>query len=221
MATLTLPDDSPLNVAEIDGDVGMIPRITVGEYHDLMRSVGLDEEKGWELIDGVIRRVDKSGPGEAKTVINPLHSFVTGRLADLRPRFRAHDCVLRVESPDRIGERDEPEPDAAIVVGSDVMYLTRHPTAAETLCVIEASDSSITFDLNKKLRRYATAGIRMYVVLRLRRGDAVVLTNPHADRYATRDELTVHDTLSLPTADPGVTIDVPLADLLPPAEAIG
>ncbi len=221
MATLTLPEDAPADIAEVNGDVGMVPRITIEEYHDLMRVVGLDEEKGWELIDGLIRRVDKSGPGEAKTVINPLHAFVTGRLGRLMPRFDGTGCHIRIESPDRLGERDEPEPDAAIVRGNDTDYIARHPTAADTLCIIEASDSSESFDLNKKQRRYALAGVPVYVVLRLRRRNAIVLRQPEGDHYADRRELSIDAILSLPTAMEQTTVDTPLADLLPPSDAVG
>ena len=57
-----------------------------------------------------------------------------------------------------------------------------------------------------------------YVVLRLRRGDAVVLTTPTDDGYQKRAELERDAILKLPT-DTDATVDVPLADLLPPVEA--
>ena len=223
MATLTLPQGAPLKAVGAD-DVGaaLVPRITASEYLDLMDRVGLGGDNRWELVDGYIRRVDKSGPGEPRTTVNPLHNFVSRRLARLAPRFEPHGCHLRAEMDVALTDDDVPIPDASVVVGDEFRYLRAHPRPHEVLCVIEVADSSESFDLGDKLRHYAAAGIGTYVVLRLRAGSAVVLTEPSADGYATRRDLSIDDALSLPTAD-GTGVDVPLIDLLPPlppAEAL-
>ena len=217
MALRTLPADAPLAPVEAEGGRTMlVPRITVEEYADLMRTAGLDFEKGWELIDGHIRRVDKSGPGEDPNTVNPPHPFVVRRIARLSHRFDGTGCHLRHEADLILGDYDQPQPDAAVVRGEDTDYLASHPRVGDALCVIEVSDASESFDLNAKLRRYAAAGVGMYVVLRVRRRDCLVLTDPAADGYATRRTLSAGDVLSLPTVTAGVTVDVPLNDLLPP-----
>ena len=214
-----LPEDGPLTTADrIEGPDTLVPRITAAEYYDLMDRVGLGGQNSWELIDGFIRRIDKSGPGQPRTTMDPLHHYAIDGLADLKPRFKPHGCYLRIEADVAIDDRTAPIPDGAIAVGDRSRYTTRHPTSADLLCVIEASYSSEPFDLNDKLRRYAAAGIPMYVVLRLRGRSAVVLSDPSGDGYATRRELAAGDTLSLPTAA-GAGVDVPLADLLPPETA--
>ena len=219
MATLTLPKGAPLKAVGAD-DVGaaLVPRITAAEYLDLMDRVGLGGDNRWELVDGYIRRVDKSGPGEPRTAVNPLHPYTTNGLVRAAARFDPHGCHLRIGSDVFLNDHDVPIPDASVVVGDEFRYLRAHPKPHEVLCVIEVADSSESFDLGDKLRRYAAAGIGTYVVLRLRAASAVVLTEPSADGYATRRDLSIDDALALPTAA-GASVDVPLRDLLPPAEA--
>lgn len=222
MAAVTLPDDGPLRTAgELDGVETVVPQITVDEYAELLRRAGIDAEPGWELLDGFIRRIEKGASGDEGGSVNPLHIEAIERLTDLRSRFLPFGCFLRVEKPLKFSETSAPFPDAAVLRGSRESCQGQIPTSDEAIVVIEAADASLSDDMNKRLRRYAFAGIPMYVVLRLRRRDAVVLTRPIGEGYAERRELDVEEVLSLPTAVEGVTVDILLADLLPPAGAIG
>jgi hypothetical protein len=99
-------------------------------------------------------------------------------------------------------------------VGNRRDYRRRHPEPHETLCVIEVADSSEVTDLGDKAHRYAVAGMPMLVVIRVRKSDAVVLTEPTLDGFQQRVEVTLGSVLRLPTAT-DATVDVPLADLLP------
>ena len=193
--------------------------MTVGQYATPMETDPRGYENRWEFIDGHVRRINRGGPGFPSPDASPRHEYVCEGLVDLRPRFADTGSFLRGRADVVLDGRNQPVPDASVVHGSPLDYLRAHPTAADVLCVVEVADDSEASDLCDKLRLYARSDIPMYVVLRLRGRSAVVLTGPSGDGYANRRELSADDVLSLPTAAEGVTVDVPLSDLLPPAEA--
>lgn len=72
---------------------------------------------------------------------------------------------LRIEAPLDLGEHQEPEPDLAVVTARADAWLNAHPTATDTLLLIEVADTSLTYDLETKLRLYQQAGIANYWVV--------------------------------------------------------
>jgi Uma2 family endonuclease len=65
----------------------------------------------------------------------------------------------RIEAPLDLGEHQEPEPDLAAEAARADVWLDAHPTAADTLFVIEVVDASLAYDLDTKLRLYQQTGI--------------------------------------------------------------
>ena len=112
-----------------------------------------------------------------------------------------------------------PEPDGAVVRGSEELYAEKIASAADVSCVIEVSDHSIGRDQGGKLLLYAAAGIESYIIINLRERVIEVYTGPSSRRsdppsFANKQELRVGDVLSIPLpADQRVTI--PVAELLP------
>ncbi len=126
-------------------------RFTVEQFHRLCEAV-----PGQRL--GLIA-------GEVLTVLakGTRHSVLVNRVTQLITLWLAArtDCPweLWVESPLCLGERDEPEPDLALVRQRSHGYLSAHPEAPDTVLVIEVSDSSLAFDLQTKGHLYRNAGI--------------------------------------------------------------
>jgi Uma2 family endonuclease len=113
--------------------------------------------------------------------ILPRHAFVLDRLvASLVTRLAGRGCYLRAQNPLTLPPFDEPEPDAAIVVGSPADFADRHPQAAEVTCVIEISATSLDRDRTVKSRIYAAAGIPQYLILNL--VDSVIEVHGQPDR---------------------------------------
>jgi Uma2 family endonuclease len=147
------------------------------------------------------------------------HAWAVGQLADLNPKFRRFGCHLRAQLPLSLPPTDEPEPDAAVVIGTNRDYLKRHPTAGDVLCVIEVADSSLQRDRTIKLRLYAVAGIACYIIINLLDQVIEVYTNPvsgrgRLPRYARHEVLRPGDTLKIPAAG-GKSVSVPVQRLLP------
>ncbi len=73
---------------------------------------------------------------------------------------------VRTQAPLNLGKHDEPEPDVAVVAGSERDYLGSD-NRATALLVIEVSDTTLAFDRGRKARRYARAGITDYWIVNL------------------------------------------------------
>lgn len=110
----------------------------------------------------------------------------------------------------------DPEPDVAVYRGKMLDY-TDHPTAADTLLVVEVADTSLFYDTTTKAELYAEQGIAEYWVADVTAKKLLVFRDPapipaggHA--YRTVLTLTVGDTVT-PVNSPAHTLAV--AGLLP------
>jgi Uma2 family endonuclease len=130
---------------------------TVEQFHRLCEAV---PEQRLELIDGEVLEVIAKGTRHT-AVVHQLARAIA-RLLDGQPEARFE---LRIEAPLVLGDRQEPEPDLALVVFREDAYLNAHPGGADTLLVIEVADSSLPFDLDRKYRLYADAGVPNYWVV--------------------------------------------------------
>jgi Uma2 family endonuclease len=68
-----------------------------------------------------------------------------------------------MQLPVDFGSYSEPEPDVSVVTGSLEDYTSAHPTTA--LLVVEVSDSTLSYDRNRKASLYARAGIADYWIV--------------------------------------------------------
>ena len=123
-------------------------RITVDEYERIIEAGALEDPSRVELIDGYM--VDKMGK-------NAAHRYTTKEtLKALESRLPA-GWTSQKEEPVRIPPYDEPEPDVAIVRGTDADYEFRLPTAADVALLVEVSETTLSQDRGKKLPAYAKA----------------------------------------------------------------
>lgn len=131
-------------------------RWTRDEY-DRLAELGIFEGKPVELIGGQIVQMSPKGPRH-----ETLAELV--RLA-LTTAFAATSAYVRKEAPVALGPHDEPEPDAAVVIGSPRDYLTAHPTPAHILLVVAVADTTRAYDLGHKADLFAAADIADYWVV--------------------------------------------------------
>jgi len=149
---------------------------TVDQFHRLCEAV---PEQRLELIDGEVLQVIAKGTRHT-AVVHRLITAIQGCLA-AAPHV---PLQLRVEAPLDLGPANEPEPDLAVVAHRDDDYWQAHPTAADTVLVIEVADSSLAFDLEAKARLYATAGIPHYWVVDVQEPRLHVLSEREGDADA-------------------------------------
>jgi Uma2 family endonuclease len=143
-------------------------RLTVDQYHELIRSGKLTEDDPVELLEGIlVFKMPKNTP----------HSTSTGLVR------RETDAILpsgwHCRSQDPITLTDsEPEPDDVIVRGKMEDYAKRHPGPSDIAVVIEVADSSLERDRGMKFRTYARAGLPVYWIVNLIERQVEVYTEP-------------------------------------------
>ena len=82
--------------------------------------------------------------------------------------------TVREEKPILIGRYWAPEPDPSVLRGNNLVYATRHPRVRDVALLIEVSDTTYHRDRGRKWRRYAAAGIPIYIIVRLKGFDTVI-----------------------------------------------
>lgn len=178
-------------------------RYTVDSYFALVESGDLLPDDRVELLEGVI---------VAEPLQNPPHASGTTRVSTTLRKAIGERAVIRVQLPFIVGPYSVPEPDVAVVPGSEADYDERHPTAA--LLIVEVADTSLPQDRLSKSRIYAAAGCPEYWLLNLRDDCVEVFRAPNeqARQYAERSVARRGDRLEL-VAIPGAHVAVD--DLVP------
>ncbi|MEM1043691.1 MAG: Uma2 family endonuclease [Bacteroidota bacterium] len=147
---------------------------TVDEYHAMAEAGVLGEDSRVELIDGIIT---------AMSPVGAAHIACVNRLNDLftRLRFELEGAfVVSVQNPVRLGPKQEPEPDLALL---RPFAEVRMPEAADALLVVEVADTTLATDRAVKAPRYAAAGVPEVWIVDLGGGQVEVYRQPGAVGY--------------------------------------
>ena len=161
---------------------GTLPlhRITVDEYERIIASEALEDPSRVELIDGYM--VDKMGK-------NAGHRYTTKEALKALDSRLPPGWTSQKEEPVRIPDFDEPEPDIAIIRGSDADYRGRLPTAKDVALLVEVSETTLRQDRGPKRAAYARAGIAVYWIVNLIARQVEVYTRPVKEgRYRSRKD---------------------------------
>jgi Uma2 family endonuclease len=176
----------------------------------------LPEGEPYELVDGLLVRKDRSAAGDDPMTVGHGHSLAVKQLAALGPKLSRLGCHIQTQQPITLPPHDEPEPDAAIVIGKPTDYRSGHPGPNDVTCVIEVADASLRRDRTAKLRMYAAAGIARYIIINLADATVSVYTGPLSKpgEYAQSETLRPGDVVDFPVPGKKV-LKVPVRKLLP------
>lgn len=153
-------------------------RVTVDEYERIIASGSLNEPKKVELIDGLmVTKMAKSAE----------HGFSTKEALKALERLLPLGWTARKEEPVRIPDYDEPEPDIAIVRGSDADYRHRIPDVPDVGQLVEVSRTDVAAD-RQQGNVYGRAGIPVYWIVNLADRQVEVYANPGPTGYASRKD---------------------------------
>jgi len=119
--------------------------ISVAAYH-VLGEAGVIPERTELLYGFIYQKMSKS----------PFHSFLVTRLIRLLQVILPPNCLLRSEQPITCQD-SEPEPDIAVVLGTESSFIDEHPKTAEL--VVEVCVSSHEYD-RSKIAAYACAGVK-------------------------------------------------------------
>ena len=155
--------------------------ITVDQFHLMIQNGILHDGDPIELIDGLLVRKDRSARGENLMGHNPRHALLVSRLQRLlMSACESAGFYLRIQLPITLNNINAPEPDVAVVRGTEEDYSDRHPGPADLPLVIEVADSSLGTDRSTKQRLYATAGVPQYWLVNLPESRVEVYEQPDA-----------------------------------------
>lgn len=147
---------------------------SVDDY-ERMAEVGiLDTDSRVELLEGEIVTM---------AAIGSRHAGVVNRATRLLNRRVGEDVLVTPGNPLRLPPRSEPEPDLMLVRFRPDFYSAGHPSARDTLLVIEVSDSSIGKDRTVKVPIYARQGIPEVWVIDVEGDRVIVHTRPGGGDY--------------------------------------
>ena len=150
----------------------VVHRWTVEEYERMSELGLLPPDLGTELIDGVVYE---------KVTQNEPHARYLERLTTAVYRRLIDRVRVRVQAPMRMAPRDMPEPDLLIIRGDAPD--DRHPVPGDMLVAVEVSETTLSFDRNRKLPRYAAHGVPELWILVVRSRQVEVHSEPSEDRY--------------------------------------
>jgi Uma2 family endonuclease len=155
-------------------------RWTVQSYEQAAAAGVFGPEPRVELIAGEVFTVAPMRPGHA-AVLRQVHDL----LAESLDRTRR---VIGSQLPLRLDDNSEPEPDVWVAYGSPVRYRTRHPAAADVALVVEVADTSLLFDRQVKIPKYATAAIPETWLFALPEQAVYRFADPHAGEYQVTEQ---------------------------------
>jgi Uma2 family endonuclease len=125
-------------------------RFTAEEYRSLADAGILGEDDRVELVGGEIVELAAMGA---------RHAMCVTRADRQVQRTLGDAAVVRVQLPLALGERDEPEPDLAVVRPRSDDYGLGHPGPSDVLLLIEVADTSAAYDREIKVPLYAREGV--------------------------------------------------------------
>lgn len=172
-------------------------RFSVDEYYKMIELGMLKDYEKAEIIDGELIQ---------KTTIGDKHAFAVDNLARIFIKNLPDNILVRVQNPLRLSDFDEPEPD--IVLADLTKYDgKRHPRPAETLLIVEVSDSTLKYDRDTKLSLYAEAEIPEVWIVNLKNDIVEVHQRPNVGIYQIASICKIGDTVKssvLPQFEIGV-----------------
>lgn len=155
-------------------------RFTVEDYHVMGRAGVFKEDDRVELIDGQIIAMTPIGQRHVACV-NQLTYLFTSRVYD---RGASPNVLVSVQNPVRLDAHHEPQPDVVLLRPRKDFYADGHPGPEDVLLVVEVADTSLDFDRDVKVPRYAAAGIAEVWLVALEADYVEVYRGPEPDGYA-------------------------------------
>jgi Uma2 family endonuclease len=146
-------------------------RFTVDEYHDMAATGLLTEDDRVELIDGEIVEMSPIGWRHANCVT---------ALTMLLARFALDRYAVSVQNPVTIGEYGELQPDLTLLERTPHRRL---PGPDDVALAVEVSDSTLSYDKNIKLPRYAQSGVPEVWIVDLENHKVEVHSKPSEENY--------------------------------------
>lgn len=173
-------------------------RITVDEYHRMAEVGLLAPDARVELIEGEIIDMPPIGIRHMANVDRLTHLFCNA-VGDR--------AIVRCQGGVQLSDITEPQPDFALLAPREDFYESRRATVADALLVVEVSDTTLKYDLNRKMSLYARHGVREFWVLDVNDKRLHVFAGPTDTGYERRSAVENPVVMGIGEL-PGVTVDL-------------
>jgi Uma2 family endonuclease len=203
-----LATENSRRLETLDVPVDRVSRLSVAQYHQMVRHGILRAGEPVELIDGLL--VKKMGK-------NPPHVISLNHLRDRLLTLIGPRRHIRTQDPITL-DFSEPEPDLAVVRGIVDDFREGHPGPADILLLAEVSDATLADDRGFKLRLFARNHIAEYWIVNLVDDQIEVYTHPSgpADEPGYAECRIYSAGQSVPLVLDGQTVGtIAVADVLP------
>jgi Uma2 family endonuclease len=161
---------------------------TVDDYYRMLEAGILQPQDRVELIDGAVIQMSPIGSRHAACVNRANRLFTT----TFGPRV-----VVSVQNPLRLNNYTEPEPDIVLLKPRSDDYASKTPAAGDVFLVVEVADTTLSYDRDVKLPRYAAAGIPEVWIEDLARNSLLVYRDPSGSNYGTSLVLRSGDSVTI------------------------
>ncbi len=150
--------------------------VTADEFQRMGEAGVFEPDARLELIEGEIIEMPPIGPPHSGRV-NTLTRLFIQRAGDR--------AVVSVQHPAVVSDRSVPQPDLALLAARSDDYATAHPRPADVLLLVEVSDTTLRFDLHRKVPLYARCGIPEVWVVDVNDSVIRVFRDPAGGGYRT------------------------------------
>jgi len=174
----------------------------VAEFYRMADAGILTEDDRVELIEGEIIEMSPTGS---------RHAACVERVNRLLNRLAGEDAIVRVQSPVRLNDFSEPQPDVTLLRPREDFYERAHPAPGDVLLVVEVADTSAAYDRGVKVSLYARSVIPEMWLVDLSREKIEVYAQPAGGSYQQMAEAARGESVTSKTV-PGLTLAV--ADIL-------
>jgi Uma2 family endonuclease len=157
-------------------DVEVTKRLfTVDEYYRMAEAGIFTEDDRVELIDGEIIEM---------SAIGVRHMGCVNRATALFIEALGRRVVVSPQNPILLSIWTEPQPDLVVLKPRDDFYGSKKPEPDDVLLVIEVADTSLAYDRDVKVPRYAAAGVPEVWIEDLKNDRLLVYRSPAQNGYA-------------------------------------
>jgi Uma2 family endonuclease len=151
-------------------------QFTVTEYQRMAETGILHEDDRVELIDGEIFEMSPIGSRHVACV-NRLLASVSQQVGQT--------VIVSVQNPIQLTDYAEPQPDLVLLRAQPDFYAEALPTPLDVLLLIEVADTSLEYDRDVKIPRYALANIPEVWLVDVENETVIVYTRPSTSGYQT------------------------------------
>jgi Uma2 family endonuclease len=155
-------------------------QFTVADFARMVEAGILAEDDRVELMDGEVR---------AMSPIGPRHVAIVNRLNALLSRQVADRAIVSVQNPIQLTDYTEPQPDIVVLRPREDFYAQALPLPENVLLVVEVAETSLEYDRDEKILRYAQTRIPEVWLIDVDQVTLTQYTQPDGTRYRREQTL--------------------------------